>query len=104
MRSPHHSRFAAHLDAHKGVLYKVANAYCRARDDRGDLIQEMTVQLWRAFPRFDERQRLSTGMDRITLNGAIKLYRKEWRRQRALVPLDELDLDLGGADLALHDA
>ena len=61
MRPTDQSRFVALVDAHKGILYKVANAYCRAPDDRGDLAQEIVVQLWRAFPRFDERQRFRRG-------------------------------------------
>lgn len=99
-----HSCFVAFLDAHKGILYKLAHAYCRERDDRSDLLQEMILQLWRAFGGYDEQQRFSTWMYRVALNVAISFYRKQWRRQRDLVPLDELGLDLGAADRALDDA
>jgi len=97
MQPANHSRFVALIEEHNGILYKVANAYCRAHDDRGDLIQEIVVQLWRAFPRYDERQRFSTWMYRVAMNVAISFYRKEWRRQRDLVPLDEPALDVAGA-------
>jgi RNA polymerase sigma factor (sigma-70 family) len=98
MQPAKHTRFVALVGEHSGVLYKVANAYCRSRDDRGDLIQEIVVQLWRAFPRYDERQRFSTWMYRVAMNVAISFYRKEWRRQRDLVPLDEPALDVAAAD------
>src|SRR2546430_409334 len=104
MRAADQQRFVTLVEAHKGILYKVANAYCRAPDDRGDLAQEMIVQLWRAFPRFDERQRFSTWMYRIAMNVAISFYRKEWRRRRDVVPLDELGLELASADHARDDA
>ena len=104
MRPIDKSRFVLLVDEHKGILFKVASAYCRTPDDRGDLAQEMIVQLWRAFPRFDERQRFSTWMYRIAMNVAISFYRKEWRRQRDVVPLDELGLDVGGADRAFDAA
>jgi len=63
--------FVAHLQAHKGILYKVANAYCARREDRGDLIQEMILELWRAYPRFDGRASFSTWMHTIAMNVAI---------------------------------
>jgi RNA polymerase sigma factor (sigma-70 family) len=98
------SRFVALLDEHKGILYKVANAYCRARDDRADLLQEIVVQLWRSFGRYDERQRFSTWMYRVAMNVAISFYRREARRVRDVVPLEELGFDLADADRALDGA
>jgi len=44
-------RFFSLVAEHKGILDKVANGYCRNRDDRGDLIQEIVIQLWQSFPR-----------------------------------------------------
>lgn len=76
-------RFTALIQQHKGILYKVAQAYCRDAADREDLLQEMALQLWRAFDRYDETLRLSTWMYRIALNVAISFYRKE-RSRRSL--------------------
>ena len=76
-------RFTAVIQQHKGILYKVAQAYCRDAADREDLLQEMALQLWRAFDRYDETLRLSTWMYRIALNVAISFYRKE-RSRRSL--------------------
>jgi RNA polymerase sigma factor (sigma-70 family) len=104
MSVPDQNRFVALVDEHKGILYKVANAYCRGRDDRGDLVQEMFVQLWRSFDRYDERQRFSTWMYRVAMNVAISFYRKEWRRTRDVVALDDLGFDLAGADRALDES
>ena len=95
--------FVARLQAHKGILYKVANAYCPRRADRGDLIQDMIVELWRAFPRFDGRASFSTWMHRVAMNVAISFHRSEGRRIRDAVPLEEFGLDLAGAD-AVADA
>jgi RNA polymerase sigma factor (sigma-70 family) len=104
MRASDHGRFVTLLDAHKGILYKVVNVYCRAPDDRGDLLQEMLVQLWRSFDGFDERQRFSTWMYRLVMNVAISFYRKESRRKRDLVPLEEFGLDVADADHLLDGA
>ncbi len=99
----HQDRFLALVEEHKGILYKVANAYCKNRDDRPDLIQEIIAQLWRSFARFDERRRFSTWMYRIALNLAISFYRRENRRIRDTVPVEEGALDMAEADQVLHE-
>lgn len=83
--------FLAIVEAHKGIIYKVANAYCRQADSRPDLIQEIMVQLWLGFPRYDEQFRITTWLYRIALNVSISYYRKENRRGSLNHPLpDEL--------------
>jgi RNA polymerase sigma-70 factor (ECF subfamily) len=82
-------RFQSLVDEHKKMLYKVCNSYCRNRDDREDLAQEIIVQLWRSFGTFDERCRFSTWMYRIALNIAISFYRRESTRTRRVVSDDE---------------
>ncbi len=91
-------RFLALLEEHRRILYKVANAYCRTVEDRRDLVQEIVVQLWRSFPRFDDRVRFSTWVYRIALNVAISFYRSEsrWTRHRELV--DEPSLEILAVD------
>lgn len=83
------ARFQALLDEHKRVLYKVCNSYCRNRDEREDLAQEIVIELWRSFPAFDERCRFSTWMYRVALNVAISFYRRESVRTRYLLSDDE---------------
>jgi RNA polymerase sigma factor (sigma-70 family) len=73
------------VDQHKRILYKICNSYCRNRDDREDLAQEIVVQLWRSFPKFDGRVQFSTWMYRIGLNVAISTYRKETARTRYIL-------------------
>ena len=82
-------RFQTLVDEHKKMLYKVCHSYCRNRDDREDLAQEIIVQLWRSFGTFDERCRFSTWMYRIALNVAISFYRQESTRTRRVVSDDE---------------
>ena len=78
-------RFQILVEEHKKILYKVCNSYCRNRDDRDDLAQEIIVQLWRSFGKFDERCRFSTWMYRIALNVAISFYRRESTRTRYVI-------------------
>lgn len=95
---PGSDAFADLIEAHKRILYKVANAYCRNPDDRPDLIQEMVIQLWLSYPRFDGRSRFSTWMYRVAMNVAISFYRSERRRIRDALPLDDLQVEVGITD------
>lgn len=74
--------FQDRVEQHKKILYKVCNAYCRDRDSREDLAQEIMFQLWRSFGKFDGRCQFSTWMYRIALNVAISFYRSETTRTR----------------------
>ena len=82
-------RFQTVVDQHKKILYKVCNSYCRNRDYRDDLAQEIIIQLWRSFGKFDERYRFSTWMYRIALNVAISFCRRENRRTRYVISDEE---------------
>lgn len=95
--------FLRQLEPHKAILYKVAYAYCRHPEDRRDLMQEMVIQLWRSFARFDATAgvKFSTWMYRIAMNVAISQFRMQSRRITDTVPLEEFGLDVAAADL-LH--
>ena len=82
-------RFQNLVEDHKKILYKICNSYCRDRDARDDLAQEIIIQLWRSFSRFDERCRFSTWMYRIALNVAISFYRRENTRTRYVISDEE---------------
>jgi RNA polymerase sigma factor (sigma-70 family) len=85
------ARFFTELEAHTRILSKVARAYCPESADREDLVQEMVVQLWRSFPRFDGRSKFSTWMYKVALNVAISYHRSEVVRRRYVIS-DEAQL------------
>lgn len=91
-------RFLALLEEHDKILYKVASSYCRDPEDRRDLVQEIVVQLWRSFGRFDDSYRFSTWMYRIAMNVAISFYRSHSRRKRDTVPAAESLLEIVAED------
>jgi RNA polymerase sigma-70 factor (ECF subfamily) len=85
------------LEKHKGILYKVTSAYCRDREDRHDLVQEIALQLWRSFHRYDGRSRFSTWMYRIAMNIAISHYRTGTTRIRETLPIEDDILQVASA-------
>jgi len=93
MQDQRRQHFEELLQSHQGIVFKVANTYCWQVDDRADLVQEIVVQLWRAWPRYDSARPFSTWMYRIALNVAISFVRQEVRRRQVSVPLDETHYD-----------
>jgi RNA polymerase sigma factor (sigma-70 family) len=83
----HEERFLRLLDEHRKILWKVASSWCRDAEERQDLEQEIVVQLWRSFGRYDSRFRFSTWMYRIAMNVAISFHRGA--KQRVHEPLVE---------------
>ncbi|MBS0031056.1 RNA polymerase sigma factor [Chitinophaga sp. 22321] len=86
--------FLTVIQTHKGIVYKIANAYCRDAEDRKDLVQEIIVQLWKSFDHYQDQYKYSTWIYRIALNVAISFYRKENRRKQVSNPLSDNILDI----------
>ena len=77
------------LEQHKGILFKVARAYCQHEDDRQDLFQEICIQIWRSLHKYNDKYKISTWLYRISINVAISYYRKNTGRQALNIPLSE---------------
>ena len=90
MSSPDNTdRFLKLIQTNKGIIYKVANAYCHNPEDRKDLIQEIIIQLWLSFENYDEKFALTTWIYRIALNVSISFFRKESRRAEISLPVHD---------------
>lgn len=77
------------IEQHKGILFKVARTYCQNEEDRQDLVQEIMIQLWQSFHRYNDKFKISTWMYRISINVAISFYRKNLVRRGNNMPLNE---------------
>ncbi|MEP6823078.1 MAG: sigma-70 family RNA polymerase sigma factor, partial [Chthoniobacterales bacterium] len=82
------------LEEHAGIVRKVAAGYSSSVADRHDLMQEITLQLWKAWPRYAPDRPFSTWMYRIALNVAISFLRKNTRPGRQTVPLEEVQTEI----------
>ncbi|NMH86999.1 sigma-70 family RNA polymerase sigma factor [Flavivirga algicola] len=61
---------------HQALVYKVCNIYRDTKEDKEDLFQEIIYQLFRAYPKFEGRSKVTTWMYRIALNTAMASFRK----------------------------
>ncbi len=77
------------IEQNKGIIYKIANSFKKDDDDKKDLVQEIILQLWRSFPSYDARSKLSTWIYRVALNVAITSYRKEKIKKKFNRPFSE---------------
>lgn len=88
--------FQSLIDAHRGIILKVAASYCMQAEDRADLAQDIALQLWRAWPGYEPGRPFSTWMYRVALNVAISQLRRDSSR-RPHEPLSEAHESLVGA-------
>lgn len=72
--------FLEKIEKHKGVIFKISKMYMDDFDDQKDLFQEITYQVWKAYPTFEGRSEFSTWLYRIALNTAILFLKSEKRR------------------------
>lgn len=75
-------QFVTNLEKHQNIVHKICRIYTNDQESHNDLFQEITIQLWNAFPKFRGDSKFSTWMYRVALNTAITLYRKSKRTIR----------------------
>ncbi|HQW69290.1 MAG TPA: sigma-70 family RNA polymerase sigma factor [Flavobacterium sp.] len=71
--------FVKQLKQNQNIVHKICRLYTTDSDAHNDLFQEITIQLWKAFPKFRGESKFSTWAYRVALNTAITLYRKNKR-------------------------
>lgn len=72
--------FLKNIEKHKGIIFKISKMYMDQKDDREDLFQEITYQVWKAYPHFRGQSEFSTWLYRIALNTAIVFLKNEKRK------------------------
>jgi RNA polymerase sigma-70 factor (ECF subfamily) len=90
------SGFLAMVQANRGIIYKICNAYCKNKSDREDLVQEIIYQLWKSGKSFNEGQTFTTWMYRVALNVAISFYRRQ-KQAPAALPFTDIMEDIEDA-------
>ncbi len=80
--------FETLLYAHRWIIFKTVHTYCWRGEDRDDLAQEISAQLWRAWPKYDAQRPFATWMYRIALNVAISFVRSEVQQRRVFIPFE----------------
>lgn len=77
-------KFQEQIFQHQALIHKICRMYRDTKEEREDLFQEIIFQLWKAYPQFQGRSKISTWMYRIGLNTAIATFRKRQIEHSAL--------------------
>lgn len=85
--------FVKQLEENQNIIHKICRLYTNDRDGHDDLFQEVTIQLWKAYPSFRGDSKFSTWMYRVALNTAITLYRKS-KRKVSTQPYDNVEFKI----------
>jgi len=85
--------FIKQISENKGIIHKICNIYCNNLDEKKDMMQEITLQLWKSFPNFQGSSKFSTWMYRISINTAITNIRKS-KRHPLMEALFESEIEL----------
>ena len=84
MKSTNEKEFVTLIEEHQNLIHKICRLYTKSNTEHKDLFQEITIQLWKAYPKFRGDSKFSTWMYRVGINTAITLYRKSKRRIQSL--------------------
>ena len=69
--------FVSVIKEYERVIYKGCYLYTTKNATLNDLYQEVTINLWKAYPKFRHECKISTWIYRIALNTCISFIRKE---------------------------
>ncbi len=67
------------LSHYQGILHKVNLIYFRNKTDREDNFQEIIYQLWKSFPRLQNRNSIGSWIYAVSINTSISRLKKTSR-------------------------
>lgn len=83
MNRDNQQEFLSRINESRKVIYKVVNLYVDDPAEREDLVQEIILQSYSSYGRFNGDSRFSTWLYRVSLNTVLSYKKKEKRRKDA---------------------
>ena len=77
------------LEENQQRIQKICSMYTSTPEDCKDLVQEVVLNIWKAYPSFEGKSAINTWIYRITLNVCLKkrFYRQKEQRTVSLADL-----------------
>lgn len=97
MKQKIYSEFITLLEQHQNLIHKVCRIYTSDEDTHQDLFQEISIQLWKAYPNFRGDSKFTTWAYRVALNTAISLFRKSRKN------VETSSIDISSFQLKYHE-
>jgi len=63
------------LEKNIGIILKISRAYTNSVHDKEDLINDITLELWKSFERFKGDSKISTWIYRVAINTSMNFNR-----------------------------
>ncbi len=82
-------QFLKDIEQNQGIIHKIVSVYENNTEDKKDLFQEILYQLWKSYPKFEQRAALSTWMYKIALNTTLLRQRKKYASRRRDAALNQ---------------
>ncbi|MEP1032817.1 sigma-70 family RNA polymerase sigma factor [Ekhidna sp.] len=79
--------FKSYVEENMPLIMHICRAYSRDEESLKDLVQEVTLQLWRSHKSFKGNSQLSTWVYRVTLNVCLS-HSKRMKRKVETIPLE----------------
>lgn len=65
------------LEKNIGIILKISRAYTKSVQDKEDLINDITLELWKSFGRFRGEAKISTWIYRVAINTSMNFQRRK---------------------------
>ena len=75
------------LEKNIGIILKISRAYTRRINDKEDLVNDITLELWKSFGQFKGESKISTWIYRIALNTSMN-YKRKKEKDKLIFPVD----------------
>ncbi len=79
--------FSKTITQHKGTIHNVCYMFSNNQDEVADLFQEVLINLWKGFDKFEGRSDIKTWIYRVSLNTCISMDRKK-KHSKAELKMD----------------
>jgi RNA polymerase sigma-70 factor (ECF subfamily) len=65
------------LERNIGIIIRISRVYTKVEQDKEDLINDITLELWKSFKSFNGYSKISTWIYRVALNTSMNYKRKK---------------------------
>ena len=70
-------QFISIFEKNIGIILKIARAFAHTAQDREDLVNDIALELWKAYPGFKGNSKVKTWIYRISLNTSMTYKRRD---------------------------
>jgi RNA polymerase sigma-70 factor, ECF subfamily len=93
INNPDKDHFLDILEKNIGIILKISRAYSKTSSDKEDLINDITLELWKSFKSFKGDSKISTWIYRIALNTSMN-YKRNNEKNRMLFTDDIMQFEI----------